>query len=296
MALTRSAIIGSNMQDENNAKARPYWHLDAKWIFGLALAAVLAPAFLFYNLVKITEEKSAVDAMAMGLALSFSRNGLDDKTEIVLLARQAATNPDKNIQPISGLKIYIKGSDILNLSPREARLKLFRQLALPIYKNGSEGLSSLAESATMKKNIEGGVGFLALVSESSHNTLKKIFFILTVISLALFLPFIFFSYRFGRLINAGLVVLVTSLPFGLLSNAANLILKSQTPPATPPPGEAGISGMAGYLAGNILPGIVKIAAGNYLFIILLGLVIVAVGILLALVWKIVRRNRAWACC
>lgn len=268
----------------------PSWHKDAKWIFGLFLAMSLSFTFLFYNLSKITEEESAVDALTLGIALSFSRNGLDDKTEITILRRMVAGNPEKTIQPIPGLKLYIKGGDILNLSPREVRLKLFRQLALPIYKGGTDGLASLAESKEMKKSVEGGVGFLSIVSENSHNFLRKIFFILTVISFFLFVPFIFFSRRFGRIINAGLIILIAAFPLGIIFNFLNLVLQGQTPPVTPPSGDAGLAGMAGYLAGNVLPPVIKIVAQNYLFIMFSGLAIVTVGVLAALFLKIFKKN------
>jgi len=206
--------------------------------------------------------------MSMTMALMFSRQGLDDETEIAEFRQRLQSAPGGILQPLPGLRITVREADIAGLAPREAGLYLFRQLAEPFYRGGPEAMAALADDSEMQKAIAGGGGLLGIFSAQTHRALQSASTILALISLAL-LPFlIFFSYRFGRLGSPGCVLFVASLPGALIFA---FLARAAQPLPTPPAGEeAGLSGMAGYLASNLLPPLAGIFSRNYLIVLGIG--------------------------
>lgn len=51
-------------------KARPYWHVDAKWVTGLLLVFFLNWMLLTINLVQLTSENRAIDTGSTAMARS----------------------------------------------------------------------------------------------------------------------------------------------------------------------------------------------------------------------------------
>jgi hypothetical protein len=77
------------------SRPRPYWHVDAKWVVGLLLLGVLSLTLLVYNLVQVTDEEPAVDALSLALALVLSPEGIDDPQSVELILEQIRSSPDK---------------------------------------------------------------------------------------------------------------------------------------------------------------------------------------------------------
>jgi hypothetical protein len=225
--------------------------------------------------------------MSTALALMFSRNGLDDETEIAEFRQRLRASPDGTLRPIPGLRITVREADIAGLSPRETRLYLFRQLAEPLYRGGPEAMAALADDPEMQKAIAGGVGLLGLFSAQTHQTLQRGLTVLMIVALVL-LPFlILFSYRFGRLGSPGCVLFVVSLPGALI---LTFLARAVQPMTTPPAGEeAGLTGMVGYLASNLLPVLVAPMARNYLIALGIGFGLMLLAVLGSLVWRLVRK-------
>lgn len=94
----------------------------------------------------------------------------------------------------------------------------------------------------------------------------------------------YFSYRFGRLYSPGCVSFFASFPgaviLGLLGTTAQKV-----PPATPPPDSAGITGLAGYVAAYTVPHLAQLAAGIYLAVVGLSLLLMVVAVLGGLIWR-----------
>ena len=67
------------------------------------------------------------------------------------MRQKIAESPNDTWQPIPSLNIVVREQDIAGLTPREARLWLFRQLAEPLYYEGPQGLASLATDPEMRK-------------------------------------------------------------------------------------------------------------------------------------------------
>ncbi|MCC7355871.1 MAG: hypothetical protein IT330_19195 [Anaerolineae bacterium] len=277
------------MGTESLPKQRPYWHVDAKWITGLLLVVMLSLTFLVYNLIQITAEEPAVRTTSMALALVFSRNGLDDPTEIEEFRQRLRASPDGAVAPIPGLAITVREADIANLSPREARLHLFRRLATPLYRDGPQGLADLAEDPETKQVLSAGVGPLSLFSLQTHQALRRVFGVLVAISLGLVLLLVFFSYRFGRLGSPGCVFFAASLPGAVFLTFLSLASGSQDIPA--PPGEgAELTDMVGYLAANLLPPLVQEMSRTYLLLLGFGFGLMVLAILGSIIWRLARRG------
>jgi hypothetical protein len=274
------------MDTDSAPNPRPYWHVDAKWITGLLLTFVLSLTLLVFNLSQVTQEKSAIDTVSTSLALVFSRQGLDDEQGIEDILKQLQASPDDQIQPIPGLRIFIREQDIANLSPREMRLYFFRQLAEPLYRQGPQGVMALAQDPEMQKGIAEGMGLLGFFTLETHQKLQRVLMILGIASFLLLLLLVLFSYKFGRIGSPGCVLLAASLPGALLFTFASQAVQ---PVSTPPGDEAGMSGMISYLVANLLPPLLQIIARNYQLALALGLGLMILSILGGLIWRLARR-------
>jgi hypothetical protein len=281
-------MADDDMNPEHPPQPRPYWHVDAKWITGLLLTFVLSLTLLVYGLVQITAEKPAVDTVSLVLALLYSPQGLDDETEIAEFHQQLQASPDSSIQPIPGLKITVREQDIATLTPREARLYFFRQLAEPLYQQGAQGLRALADDPQIREGLALGIGPLGIFTSEAHQQLQRVLVILGVIALALLVPLIVFSYRFGRLGSPGCALSVASLPGALL---LTLLSSGWQPVTTPPNAESGTGDMLSYLATNVLPPLVQIIARGYVTALILGLGLVVLSVLGSLIWRLARKAR-----
>ncbi len=273
---------GVNMNTNGTSKPRPYWHVDAKWITGILLLFLLNITFLLFVFMQITAPERGIDLLTVMLASAFSRDGLDQQADLEIMHQKIAESPDGTWQPIPSLNIVVSEQDIAGLTPREMRLWFFRQLAEPIYYEGTEGLKSLATSSEMQKTMEGGIGPLGLISAKTHSKLQKIFFAFGFISLGLLGLLVFFSYRFGRLGSPGLVIFLAAVP-GLIvfsgmrgwlaQNAENPVQPTETTAVTV------YKQMITQLAADALPEIVQMAIRTYLALVLLGLALIFVALI-----------------
>lgn len=274
------------MDTESWRPSRPYWHVDAKWVAGLLLFLLLGPTLAVYSLVKVTEEQPAVDALSMTLATAFSRNGLDDETEIASMRENLRASPGQVLRPIPGLRILVREQDLTGLSPRQIRLGFFRQLAELLYRDGSDGLAGLADDPEMRMNLSQGLGPLGLVNAQSHGSLQRLLTPLGVACLVLLVPLIFFSYRFGRLFSPGLVLFAASLPWAAFFGFVALALRNPPQPAST--GTSTLE-MAGAIDGGALPPLARIVASGYATAALVGLALMVLAVVLQVALRPSRR-------
>jgi hypothetical protein len=272
------------------SKARPYWHVDAKWITGILLLFLLNVTFVMFLLVKVTGPKQGIDLLTILIASSFSREGLDQEADLAVMHEKIAESPDGAWQPIPSLEIFVREEDISGKTPREMRLWFFRQLAEPIYYEGGQGLANLATDPEMAKNMEGGIGPFGLLSAETHSKLQKICFVFGSVSLVLIGLLVFFSYRFGRLGSPGCVIFLAALPRlfvfsmlrGWLEHGAGDLTQSTEVTAVTMYAQP-----VARLATDILPDIVQMAIQTYLTLSVLGLGL----IFLALIGPLFVRKR-----
>ena len=277
------------MSSQQSGARRPYWHVDAKWVTGLVLVVLLSVTLLLSVFVQLTAERPAVDAMSTLLAVSFSRKGLDDESEIVEVRDAIRASPD-GFQPVPGLPMVIREKDIVGMSPRQMRLFVWRQLAEPLYRGGVAGLAAQIRDPEMRKAVSEGIGVLGWMNAGTHRGLQRLLTMLQVACAILLVPLVVFSYRFGRLGSPGLALLVSSLPGALVSGLAQSALSSH-PVVAAPSEQSGITGMLGYLAGSLLPAVVPVAWRTYSGALLAGLGLVALAVLGNLLWWLLRGIR-----
>lgn len=269
------------MNANETSKARPYWHVDAKWITAILLLFLLNLTFLLFILVQGTAAQRGIDLLTIILASSFSREGLDQEADLEIMHQKIAESNNGTWQPIPSLKILVREEDIAGLTPREMRLWFFRQLAEPIYYEGQQGLENLATDPEMAKNMEGGIGPFGFISAATHSKLLKTFYIVGSISLVLMGLLVFFSYRFGRLGSPGCVLFLAALP-GLIVLSGVRGWLEQTAGNSGQPAEMTTvtlyTQMISRLAADALPGMVQMAIRTYLTLILLGLILILLAV------------------
>ncbi len=209
-----SAIINS-VKDIH--KPRPYWHVDMKWAFGILLFCALLVSTVLLVASTLLSPKIALPSATYVVASQFSRDGLDDASDIKKIESELKKSGKNEFQPIEGSDAVITKGDIASLSPREIRLKLFGQIVEPIY-YGTEELD---------KNTAQQYGALAILNEKTHDSLVTFFWI-SLIPVTLFMAgLVFFSHRYGRLVSPAIMLLLFSLLpslfLFLIQNAATSI-------------------------------------------------------------------------
>lgn len=234
---------------------RPYWHVDAKWIFGLLFSITLLINIVFFVLARLSSEEVAIPVATTIVAQQFSREGLDAEEDIEEVKHEFLATGQEKFYPFGeNQNVYLTIEDVNTLSPRELRLKIFRQIVEPIYYNESDlDLSQY--------------GFLAVVNVNTHRLLNKIF-IYSFIPLALFLAgFVFFSFRFGRLINPALPLIFLSCPFALFF----YLMRNTTPPE-------GDDGPLSFLPREVMLEVIEPIARifNIYFLVGVGLLLLAI--------------------
>jgi len=274
------------MAEGRKVRNRPYWHVDAKWVTSLLLVPLLAAAFLIHTLVQITAEGPAVETASLLLGLMFSRDGLDEETDVAAFRQQLEADPDGCIQPIEALRISVCQEDIADLPPREARLLIFRQIAQPLYQDGADGLAGLASDPEAGSTMSQGIGLLSFFTRETHLALTRVLAILALGCAALFVPLILFSFRFGRIGSPGCAIAAAAIP-GAVLFAFFAVIFNPPPPAA---GEPGMTEIAGALAAEVLPAIARIAIGTYLIAVGAGLLLILFSILGTVVSRL-RRGR-----
>lgn len=188
----------------DNERIRPYWYVDAKWIFGILFTVSGAVALLLFVLTTLTSEKVAIPVASYVVASQFSREGIDSAKDIEAFKRQMAGSAQSVFYPLGGKDVAITRQELDSLEPREIRLKIFRQVVEPIY-------FAKRTPETMKQ-----YGALAFFNYETAQLLSKIFYAsLPVPALAL-VGLIWFSRGLGRLVSVALPTLFLVMPFTLL--------------------------------------------------------------------------------
>lgn len=197
-------------------KPRPYWHVDIKWLFGILSFCALLVSTILFIASTLLSPNIAVPTATYVVASQFSKNGIDDATDINKIKNELKKSDKTEFHPIEGSSATITKKDITSLSPREIRLKLFGQIVEPIY-YGAEKLD---------KNIAQQYGALAMLNEKTHQSLMTFFWV-SLIPVVLFMTgLVLFSHRYGRLVSPAVMLLM----FGLLPSLLLFFISSVAPP------------------------------------------------------------------
>jgi hypothetical protein len=287
-----------NMNPSEFPRPRPYWHVDAKWITGILLLFLLSATFFTFILARITAPEQGIELLAVILANSFSREGLDQEADMEIMREKIAESPNGAWQPIPNLNIVVREEDIADLSPREMRLWFFRQLAEPIYYDGGEGLASLSTDPEVQDAMmDGELGAAGFISAETYGKLNRAFMILGSASLVLLGLLVYFSHRFGRLGSPGCVIFLAALPGIILFSMLRGWLENA---AQAPDPEAEATSMTAYvqtfnrMAADALPGVVENGLQIYLSLAALGLGLLLLALIGTLVAAVRKRARSSA--
>jgi hypothetical protein len=193
-------------------KPRPYWHVDAKWIAGILLFLSLSASLLLGALYTMTEEKRAIDTGTIVVASLFSPKGLDAAEDLTSLREKAAASTDKKVAPIPNFPNASVTEEQLNtLSPRELRLAIFRQVVTPIYEKGIVGAAKdFTNDPAQQQQFTKDAQLLQLLTRQTHETLGFFLIIGSIASVVFATAFVYFSWRWGRIGNLGLMLLIVS--------------------------------------------------------------------------------------
>lgn len=191
------------MEREN--RERPYWHVDAKWLFGIFFTVSLFISLVTFSLVRLTSEKTIVPLASFIVASQFSQSGLDDPKDIEEFKRKNIQSGQSVFYPLTGQPVTITKQELNTLSPRQLRLRIFEQVVGPIY-------SQPRTEESLKE-----LGVLAFLNFETHNLIYRIFLMSLILSFLTGLGLIAFSHGYSRFISP-------AVPLILLGFAPSIVL------------------------------------------------------------------------
>ena len=196
---------------------RPYWHVDLKWICGIAGFFAFGAALLLLTLTALTERERALSITTSFVASSFSREGLDDEAGVAEFRQAAALLPGDTIAPIAQFPwLTLSKQDIATLSPRELRLKIFRQITEPIYDKGLSAASQqFAANPEDQQTFQRQAAALGVLTKSTHDALRQASIVALIAAVVFLIGMILFSHGWGRLVSPAVIALLVS-PLGFL--------------------------------------------------------------------------------
>ncbi|QQG49665.1 MAG: hypothetical protein HZB70_02605 [Candidatus Berkelbacteria bacterium] len=203
--------------------SKPYWYVDLKWFFGILFTLALTLTLSLSLANRLTEEKTAVDLSTVALATLFSRDGggLDDPKAVEEFKAKLKESDEELIRPIETIPaITISRDDVEKLSPRELRLKIFRQITEPLYNEGVDGaVKRFTDNPEEQKKLANDASLLRFLTKDTHEKISSFLTIGIAVTVLFLIGLVFFSFGWGRLGNPGLILFVLGLPgaaFGLL--------------------------------------------------------------------------------
>jgi hypothetical protein len=247
------------------------WRIDAKWLFGLICLSAIIVAAVLYSASKLTE-RDAATGLFSGVMTTFAKEG-EGSEEFGEIQAQAAASPDEEFT-IEGVTLPVKGSEIAGLSYDEAVDLVVGRIAQTLYTDGPDAVEQYfnatpvagSEEAPPPEGEEFSLGPFAVLTQDTHDTIRRIFTFSLIPILVLAAPLVFFSRRFGRLGSPGIVLAVGAAPFALLW----LIVKQATK-------NAGTDGINGALAESLSPMAGDVST-TFLWLLALGVVLVLAAV------------------
>lgn len=259
---------------------RPSWFIDAKWFFGIFFTLSLAVSLILFFMYKVTAEKPAVETMTKTIAITFSPLGLDDVTEIEKWREEINYSSEGLVKPLEKMNLTLNQRDLEGRSPRQIRLEFFERLARPVYEGRYDDVISLAESQELKTTLQ-NIRSLSFLSRSSHRTVETLLLVSLAATFAFAVPFIFFSKRFGRLGNPGLVIFLVNFPGVITFLVLSTLSRGETTPTIDT-----IQGAIGYVLSSLLPSLARDVSRHYVLFFLIGLIMIVMAVLGKLIWRL----------
>lgn len=268
-------------------KPRPYWHVDAKWLFGLVLCVVLGFWLLLVAAHRVTSRDIGIDLMTNMVTMGIAKNGAVDQAGLDELKRKISESPTKSIQPIPGFPATITEQD-LALPPEQVIDRVFRQITEPLYDKGARKFAQEQTSdKTQQDKFVNDASLIGLISKEGHDKIGGWvlagFLVVCIIAAGA----IWFSAGFGRLVTPGLVLLLVSFP-GLILFSGLRAWVSQPAERTVEAQDISQAFMAAR--GSFLP-VAEAGQQTYKLAVLLGIGLLVAALLGKIIVHAVRRAR-----
>ncbi|MCL5985857.1 MAG: hypothetical protein M1371_04735 [Actinobacteria bacterium] len=194
------------------------WRIDLKWIFGIIFTLFLMPTLAVLALFQVATPQNAQNLVS-NIIESQLGNMFDSQYEnLLMVARVAGEN--EIVLPEININLGITGNQALSMSEEEFKRIIF---------------SKFAEVLLSEQQLPGGLELGPL--SAVFGAISKIFgpqmriqlrlpiIIISLADLIFFIPFVLFSFRFGKIFNPGVSLLIASLPGLVITGAGQLLGK-----------------------------------------------------------------------
>lgn len=261
-----------------------HWRVDLKWVSALVLIVLLTITLPVIVAYQLTAKESATKLISYTLAGMTSPNGIDSSDGLEEVKQRIAINGSETIK-IAGVSVTFTAEDVNTLSPRELRLKVFSAFSNDFYDLGAKGFAEKqGYSGAEVDKFEKDASIFSIFTLKTHNLIGTALAIIILVDLVVAAGLLFFSFRFGKFISLGLVLMLVGLP-GLLfmaiaKNNSEVIGAARTEAAT------SISDMIGGFVSFISPLIVPYFANTYVIVLLSGLGLLLVAALGRIAYKL----------
>jgi hypothetical protein len=261
------------------------WRIDAKWLFGLICLATIIVAGVLYSASKVTERNAATGIFS-SILISLAKDG-EGAEEFEEYQALAVASPDEDFT-IRGASLPIKGRELIGLSYDEALELIVGRIAVMLYTDGPESVEQFftaasgadSEESSAGEDEEINLGPLGLLTQDSHDRVRRIFTYSLISVLISSVLLVFFSRRFGRLGSPGIILAVGAVPLALLWFTVNQATKN-----------ADTDGVEGALAEALSP-IAADLSSAFLRLLVLGVVLVLAAVAGNIGFALWRRFRA----
>lgn len=254
------------------------WRIDAKWVFGILFTLLLMPALAALALFQIGSPKSAKQVAASFIEAQFGQV-LDERLgEVLVLAR--ATGDKELVIPELNLHLGITGDQAVSMDRAELKRVIIAKLAEEIYAQERlpKQLSAISGGSTSLAMLASAI---KLFGPQMQARLIVLMLVVFGIALAFFIPYLIFSFRFGKVFNIGVSLVIASLPGLAVSGIGRLAVR-------------GLARGGGELARGLSAGfelVSGIAFRTFFLCALIGVALCFVGILAGSIFRAVCRKR-----
>ncbi len=264
---------------------RGSWRIDAKWLFGLICLATIIVAGVLYSASKVTERDAATGIFS-SILISVAKDG-EGAEEFEEYQALAVASPDEDFT-IRGASLPIKGRELIGLSYDEALELVVGRIAVMLYTDGPESVEQFftaasgsdSEEPSAGEDEEISLGPLGLLTQDSHDKIRRIFTFSLIAVLISAVLLVFFSRRFGRLGSPGIILAVGTVPLALLWFTAKQATKNADP-----------DGIEGALAEALSP-VAGGVASDFLMLLILGIVLTVAAVVGHIAFALWRRFRS----
>lgn len=190
-----------------------------KWLTGILLLAVFIITTGIYNIYRVTSPDIAIPALGriMETAVQGISMGNIDHIRDEVIRRGSFT-----VEPVAGIPVSLDKEKIQDIPVGEFRSYFFREAAAPLYTKGAQNFISQISDSGIRSRLNSFSSTLQYLAEGFHSFTGTALMFFGALTLLLFVSLVFLSYRFGKLVSSGIILILA----GTIGFAAITFLKS----------------------------------------------------------------------